>query len=181
MSWLIVPNVFNTEELDKMCEYFDTHAKLTEGTTPTNSGTWRESQISFFERTDPDINWVFKRLDREIMDVNAATFKFKLNGYRAFQYAVYNQNGHYRFHPDTGNGEMGVRKLSASLLLNEQDIDFEGGEFLFNTGNESNPHKIVIERGSMVLFPSYMLHAVSPVTKGVRKSLVVWVEGPNFI
>ena len=87
----------------------------------------------------------------------------------------------YRFHPDTANGEMGVRKLSVSLLLNEQDIDFEGGEFLFNTGNESNPHKIVIERGSMVLFPSYMLHAVSPVTKGVRKSLVVWVEGPNFI
>jgi PKHD-type hydroxylase len=36
------------------------------------------------------------------------------------------------------------------------------------------------ERGAVIIFPSYVLHRVTRVTRGVRKSLVVWVTGPNF-
>ena len=36
------------------------------------------------------------------------------------------------------------------------------------------------EQGILVLFPSYILHEVKPVTKGERNSLVAWVTGKQF-
>ena len=36
------------------------------------------------------------------------------------------------------------------------------------------------ERGTVIAFPSYQLHRVTPVTAGIRKSLVAWVLGPDF-
>ena len=38
-----------------------------------------------------------------------------------------------------------------------------------------------LKKGAMILFPSFLLHKVSPVTKGTRNSLVGWVRGPNFV
>jgi len=40
--------------------------------------------------------------------------------------------------------------------------------------------KVQFETGSAVLFPSYLLHRVSPVKQGFRESLVTWVTGPPF-
>jgi len=181
MNWVVVDDTFTVEELDTMCEYFDTHSKLQNSSTPSNTGRWRLSDVSFFERQNTEVKWIFDRIDKKISSVNKEIFNFKLNGYNFFQYAVYNEKGHYKFHPDTLTGELGVRKLSVSLVLNEYGVDYDGGEFLFNMGSEEKPHVVPLKKGSMVLFPSYLLHAVSPVTKGTRKSLVVWVEGPKFI
>jgi PKHD-type hydroxylase len=36
------------------------------------------------------------------------------------------------------------------------------------------------KRGRIILFPSFLLHKIHPVTKGYRKSIVAWVEGPKF-
>ena len=36
------------------------------------------------------------------------------------------------------------------------------------------------EQGTLILFPSYVLHEVKPVTKGERNSLVSWVTGKQF-
>ena len=36
------------------------------------------------------------------------------------------------------------------------------------------------EQGKLILFPSYVLHEVKPVTKGERYSLVAWITGPQF-
>jgi PKHD-type hydroxylase len=33
------------------------------------------------------------------------------------------------------------------------------------------------ERGTVHLFPSYMPHKVTPITRGTRYSLVIWVHG----
>ena len=189
MNSLVVENVFSDEELKTMCDYFDSHGELKSGNTltmennsaTTNTGSWRISEVSFFERRNTEIKWIFDRLDKKILAVNKDTFKFKLNGYDSFQYGVYPVNGQYKFHPDTMQGRLGFRKLSISLLLNEPGVDFEGGELLFNTGSEDKPEVVDLKKGSMILFPSYLLHAVSPVKKGTRKSLVIWVEGPNFI
>ena len=37
------------------------------------------------------------------------------------------------------------------------------------------------KRGQMVIFPSETIHRVTPVTKGIRKSIVGWVIGPPFV
>jgi len=183
MNWKIVNNIFTSEELDKMCEYFDTHGELVKGSTPMNSSKWRISDVCFYDRKNKDVEWIFKKLDTEIIKNNNKHFGFKLNAYDFFQYSVYNdfENGQYRFHMDTTESQSKVRKLSISLILNEQGVDFEGGDFVFNMANENKPCKVELTRGSMILFPSYLLHAVTPVTKGTRKSVVIWVEGPSFV
>mgnify|MGYP003351822367 FL=1 len=63
------------------------------------------------------------------------------------------------------------------LLLND---GFEGGLFQINKGLESKPETIEMIKGRLLLFPSFIIHRVTPVTKGIRKSLVTWVEGPRF-
>ncbi len=74
-----------------------------------------------------------------------------------------------------------VRKLSITLMLSDPN-DFEGGNLKFDFGShEKNRYKEISgndnQQGSMVVFPSYKYHCVTPVTKGTRYSLVVWFNG----
>ena len=36
------------------------------------------------------------------------------------------------------------------------------------------------EQGSIIIFPSFVYHQVTPVTRGLRQSLVGWIAGPTF-
>jgi PKHD-type hydroxylase len=65
-----------------------------------------------------------------------------------------------------------------SLLLSDIK-DFDGGEFQVKMAN-NNAHVLEQKQGRAWFFPSYTLHRVAPVTKGVRRSLVLWVGGPPF-
>jgi PKHD-type hydroxylase len=85
--------------------------------------------------------------------------------------------GHYDWHVDVVPPKDGVqRKLSISILLSDPS-DFEGGELQFK-GIEDR--KILTKQGSIVVFPSFVEHRVTPVTKGVRYSAVTWASGPSF-
>jgi PKHD-type hydroxylase len=85
--------------------------------------------------------------------------------------------GCYDWHTDAGIPENGIqRKLSISILLADPS-EFEGGELQFK-GIED--HKILTKQGSIVVFPSFIEHKVTPVTKGVRYSAVTWASGPSF-
>ena len=77
-----------------------------------------------------------------------------------------------------------VRKLSMTLNLTEP-TDYTGGDLKFDFG----PHagrgrfktcKEIRPRGSIIIFPSFMHHQVTPVTKGTRYSLVIWSLGKPF-
>jgi len=69
------------------------------------------------------------------------------------------------------------RKLSLSVQLSHGH-DYEGCDLQFVGGNktETGPR----ERGTVIAFPSYVLHRVTPIVSGTRKALVVWTTGPNF-
>jgi PKHD-type hydroxylase len=73
------------------------------------------------------------------------------------------------------------RKLSLSLLLNEPGVDYNGGDFQFNLGNEDGASSAECRKGRIIAFPSWAIHRVTPVTQGIRRSLVVWVTGPKFV
>jgi len=79
-----------------------------------------------------------------------------------------------------GEVEEDVRKISFTILLNDE---FEGGEFELEAGSPANPeriHTVDLKKGDAILFPSYTWHRVQPVTKGTRHSLVGWVRGPQW-
>jgi len=85
--------------------------------------------------------------------------------------------GHYAWHIDGTEPEDGMqRKLSVSILLNDSS-EFEGGELQIKHVDSNN---ILTKRGSILVFPSFMEHRVTPVTWGVRYSAVTWALGPAF-
>lgn len=65
------------------------------------------------------------------------------------------------------------RKMSVVLFLSDP-ADFEGGDLIIM--KQTIPKK----QGTIVVFPSFMPHQVTPVTKGVRYSAVCWVAGSTF-
>merc|ERR1712130_546454 len=97
------------------------------------------------------------------------------------QFAVYNASdkGEYNWHQDTGvYGKTAKRTLSAVVQLSPPD-DYEGGRLQVR-----NYQYRIVEpprtRGSIVFFRSFLIHRVTPVTKGVRRSLAIWIEGQDF-
>jgi len=89
--------------------------------------------------------------------------------------------GQYKAHLDIGKTfPTSNRKLSYSVHLNYGE--YEGGELEFRPWEDWTPLSIEgkLQKGMMVLFPSYLLHRVTPVTKGIRYSLTGWVHGDAF-
>jgi PKHD-type hydroxylase len=76
-----------------------------------------------------------------------------------------------------------VRKISMTLNLNEPG-QYEGGNLLFDFGHHEKEQyyecKEMRPQGSMIIFPSFLPHCVTPLTKGVRYSLVLWCLGRPF-
>lgn len=87
--------------------------------------------------------------------------------------------GHYDWHQDVWleSDRPYARKLSVVVQLSSA-TDYQGGEFEFF--GVQNPGTTFLDRGSMLIFPSFLQHRVLPVRDGNRKSLVTWVEGPNW-
>ena len=198
-TWCFWDGAFTNEELDKMCDYFS-KAGVERGTTvgrrdeANNTITQmpneevRKSNVKFHNYGDPETIWIFQRMNWVIEQINNQFYNFDLNGYDTFQYTEYDdfEQGRYDFHQDTIMGQnlpndmVETRKLSITLLLNEPGVDFEGGDFQINSGQEKDAETVELKRGRMIFFPSFAIHRVAPVTKGRRKSVVVWVLGPKF-
>jgi PKHD-type hydroxylase len=137
----------------------------------------RRSQVSWLNNS-PDTKWVFDKLADVVSKMNAQHFRFDLTGFgEPLQLTNYNQseNGMYGWHQDYGGGVS--RKLSMAVQLTDPS-EYEGGNLQVLTS--SQPQNVRKQRGLIAIFPSYILHQVTPVTQGSRQSLVAWVSGPAF-
>jgi PKHD-type hydroxylase len=136
-----------------------------------------------------DEKWVYKLIHDFINDANKASgWNFDVNFTEKAQFTIYNKSNYYDWHIDEmdpvnnpKNKEMHgkIRKLSMSILLNNPN-EYEGGELEFNTPNGVFKCTELEQEGSLVVFPSNVLHRVTPVTKGTRYSLVSWTLGPPY-
>jgi PKHD-type hydroxylase len=178
-------NGFSSEEIDKLIEYCD-QLPASKGTVGGSApdediSTIRESKVSWVG-LNPDTQWIYDRLAFIIRQLNGQFYKFDIYGFSEdLQYTTYNEedSGHYTWHLDAGVSYNGAapRKLSVVVQLTDP-AEYEGGDLeLFSS---ANPTQVTKQKGLVAAFPSYMLHRVSPVTKGIRKTLVVWVCGPSF-
>jgi len=133
---------------------------------------------------------IFKDLQKIIIRANNEAFNFDLKGSEdPIQYTEYysNTNGRYNWHQDDkydfdpGLQKTSFRKLSLTIQLTDPN-EYEGGDLeIYNPHPEKGKIvKIPKEKGKIIIFPSYMWHRVTPVTKGIRKSLVWWVGGSQF-
>lgn len=127
-----------------------------------------------------DSKFIFDKLGWIARQLNGQFFDFEISGFfEDLQYTIYDSNNsHYNWHLDRGgNTSFPPRKLSLVLQLSSPD-EYEGGELQLHTAN--TPFNIEKKKGLVVAFPSFVLHRVTPVTSGIRKTLVVWLSGPKF-
>ena len=117
--------------------------------------------------------WIFDHIERAITIANRH-YRFDLFGFfQGAQIGTYEIGGHYDWHPDFGTGNSSTRKLSLSVLLSDP-AGYEGGQLEFRDIRGECPK----ERGTAIVFPSFLVHRVAPVTSGSRVSLVSWISGP---
>ena len=137
----------------------------------------RRSNVDWLSNT-PDTRWIFERLANVGAQLNAEHFRFDLTGFgESLQLTHYDQseNGMYGWHQDYGSKIS--RKLSLAVQLTDP-AEYEGGNLqVMTTGQPINVRK---QRGLIAVFPSYVLHQVTPVTQGSRQSLVAWISGAPF-
>ena len=131
------------------------------------------------------ISWIpFKKMPEMYKDIEK-TMKATNNNHFGFdgmqitemaQYTEYPSGGFYDWHMDSDVNfahEPTVRKISMTCLLSHES-EFEGGELQM----EKEENKVKLVQGQAVFFASFLLYKVAPVTRGVRKSLVMWFGGP---
>ena len=109
----------------------------------------------------------------------SAEWGYSLSGQEDTQIGRYKgtDEGYYDWHIDAGAPKNGIqRKLSCVILLNDPS-EFEGGVLQFKGMEDQN---LLDKQGSIIIFPSFIEHKVTPVTKGVRYSAVTWASGPSF-
>ena len=118
-----------------------------------------------------------------VLKANEIQYHYNLTKFTPCQFARYNVGDFYNFHQDAGHNpidyEEETRKLSMTVQLSDPD-SYEGGEFYFYNGISEEYEPPIQEQGSIIVFDSRLWHRVSPVTKGVRYSLVSWSLGPAF-
>ena len=170
----ILRDVFNEEELDylaRQAKSADAEAYIGQGGRIDKS--IRKTKIHWISPKKTKL-WIFQRLEKHIEIVNNEFFKFELSSMSSIQLGNYKgeEQGKYDWHMDCGGGP--IRKLSVAIQLNDPD-EYEGGEFCFL--KRSQEDKIPKEKGLAVMFPSFLLHRVTPVTSGERQSLVCWAQG----
>lgn len=178
-------NGFSQDELSKITTIGDAKT-LSDATVGLNDNGGildvdiRRSRVSWM--TYDDVPWLYDKLGFIARQLNGQYFQFDLTGFHEdLQYTTYQSSneGFYDWHIDKGYVENGSppRKLSMVVLLSKED-EYEGGDLELLTSREAV--KLDKTQGVVHVFPSFVLHRVTPVTAGTRRSLVVWLVGPKF-
>jgi len=172
---------FNSEELDRIqelaagFEYADAVVGPTERPNDVDNEV-RSSRIKWLNKND-DTSWIYEKITEAIHKANMSLWGFDWSGgTEQIQYTEYeaDKGGHYNWHQDIGGGMQSLRKMSAVLILND---GYEGGKLEIHS---TSAGELDQSAGDLIVFPSYMLHRVIPITYGLRKSLVIWVGGTPY-
>jgi len=139
-------------------------------------------------------NWIYKEVHPFISNANvAAGWNYETHWSESCQFTKYNKNDFYDWHSDSwrmpyeseGFEKGKIRKLSVTVCLSDPN-EFEGGDLQFDYRDlhpkKPKPIHTVndIKKGSIIVFPSWVWHRVTPVKKGTRHSLVIWTCGWPF-
>lgn len=185
-----LPSFFDIDEINEI-KSFVQYRKMQFGST---SGTktpeekmkvkaegsdYRKSKVYFIDRKITYTCEPFVKYDAAIEYANKTYLNQSIgdsNTWEFYQYADYSEQyqGYYKKHKDTGRNEvMRSRLLSASLQLTDPS-EYDGGDLLIYLED-----KIIVapkEIGTITIFLSTTTHEVTPVTRGLRSSLVTWVH-----
>jgi PKHD-type hydroxylase len=139
--------------------------------------------------------WVYRWTHPYIHKANKeAGWNFQWDYSENYQLTEYRPGEYYKWHKDMFIEPYGdnnskyltgkTRKLSTVVALNDSK-EYAGGELEFyNHSMLTKPWhetcKGMTKKGSIIVFPSFIWHRVTPVKKGIRYSLTNWHVGNPF-
>jgi len=150
--------------------------------------TIRNSDIFWLRK-----KWIYNEVLPFVREANIkAGWNFQYDTQEEFQFTTYGEGKFYDWHMDTnpkpyktGDLKGKMRKLSVTISLSDGK-DYDGGDFELDFRNTSpnKTNRLILKelrnKGSLVVFPSFIWHKVHPVTRGKRLSLVLWNNGEPF-
>jgi len=178
--WVHKKNAVDESILSTIDDYMDKQ-NLNQGETVGNHEC-RDSRIHWMtdQRYQNLLMPVYNDITSMVESINDRNWRYIIDGWEPFQYAEYDESyrGYFDWHidlaiPFKSPSQPLSRKLSFSLGLSDRN-DYEGGGLIINFGKEKT---FKLGRGEIVIFPSWMLHKVAPVTTGKRKVIVGWGLG----
>ena len=160
----------------------------------------RDCQVAWFNN-----QWLYDLVWPYLLEANESSgWKWDIEWAEAFQFVKYKENGLYNWHNDGGSDHHGkylkeneglpnpctddptfegrVRKISMTMNLTDPK-EYDGGKLKFDLSKTHDSGIDIMEieeinrKGSIVFFPSFMSHTITPITRGTRYSLVLWALG----
>lgn len=148
---------------------------------------YRMVRTAFLKPLSPDgtdLIWAFEKLSDTILRANADLYRFDLSGLNEgltllrYDAEPGEEPGHYKWHQDFGGGPSSNRKLTVCVQLSPA-VDYDGCRLRLFNNMDYEPHSFS-NQGDMIIMPSWTPHMVTPITRGRRYALAVWVSGPQF-
>lgn len=177
-SWQLWNSVLPEEVISNIIEDAESNYEIVQASTfAGDTSEHRTSNVRWLSD-----NWTVREIMFNFAILAAKTFNIQIYRDGDIQFTEYlaSEGGHYDWHHDVDwNRSDGIdRKISVILQLSDQN-DYEGGDFKFSEV-ESPKSESMKMKGTVLCFPSYLQHQVTPVTSGTRKSVVAWFEGPQW-
>lgn len=171
-------------DLTKMVENKYTFSKgktgIAELGTSTDSYKTNNRNIAYIQ-PDGDSRWLYETLFPLAKQANEEVFHFDIDIVTdPIHYVIYPEDGgHLDWHMDVGAYGVNCRKLAMTVQLSDPS-DYEGGDFQIWLGGSDGFVTVPREKGDVVVFPTFLMHRVTPITRGERRCLVFWTGGRPF-
>ena len=184
LEWYYFESAFSIQELNKIEQDVATLEYQRASTFTPDHIEDRKSSIKWIPQNE-QWDWLYHKLMQLALVANKELWEFDLqSASQQIQYTEYNSNelGKYEWHQDIGPNEASSRKISITVQLSD-DTEYDGGDLCFWNGGPSLDENVDYAPksvGNVVIFPSYLVHSVKPVTRGIRKSFVIWIGGNTF-
>lgn len=181
VDYVYYQGLFLPHEVDKILSFWDEQKTIKATLSGDDENQYddelRKSSVMFIENSKEN-EWIYNKLAGLAINCNNERYWFDLLGFHhELQLTKYSEGDFFDWHLDFGVGDMSARKLSMTIQLSDPD-DYEGGDlqFMMNQKIVNAPR----EKGTIIIFPSFIMHRVTPITKGTRQSIVGWVAGPPY-
>ena len=187
-TWKVIEEIINNPNLKwEETAYIQTDKNNGVGIEDTSV---RDCKICFLNY-DEELDKIFKRMVAEY-NYKISSWGYDIKTLESIQLTHYSEGEFYDWHVDEfqtdlvkDDGEKSNRKISVTVWLNDP-TEYGGGELDLEVRGpnckdwEPRYDTLKLPKKSIVIFPSNTWHRVRPVTSGIRKSLVLWFQGPPF-
>ena len=168
-------NVFTKEECNEIINYSNNYIE-------NHTSNIEINMKMCYLLPDKKNNFIYDRIRKLVIETNMNIWNYNLYDFgEPIKFLEYNEkyNSQLKVHNDIGTvrGWESFRKLTIIVQLTDENTYEDCNLMIQNCDKLVTTNK---NQGSIIIFPSFMMHQVTPITKGIRNSLVLWAYGPPF-